>query len=82
MVKEVGFISSGLLLDSHVVGGAVIHQAEHCRVYGNERYRGCAEVTKKVVEVSGEGCWCSLQRRPLETVAISAARLIPRPLAI
>lgn len=82
MVKEVGSISSGPLLDSYVVGGAVIHQAEHCRVHGNERYRGCAEVTKRVVEVPCEGCWCSLQRRPLETVAISATRLIPRALAI
>lgn len=59
-----GSISSVLLLDSYVVDGAVIQQAKHCRVQG-ESYGGCAEVIKRVVEVPGEGCWCSLQRRPL-----------------
>lgn len=81
MAKEVGSISSVLLLDSYVVDGAVIHQAKHCRVQGDS-YESCAEVIKRVVEVPGEGCWCSLQRRPLETVVVSATWLILRALAI
>lgn len=54
MVREVGSISSVLLLDSYVVDGAVIHQAKQCRVQG-ESYGGCKEVFKRVVEVPL--CW-------------------------
>lgn len=67
-----------LLLDCYVVNGAVIHQAKRCRVHDNESYRDCAEVDKRVVELPSEGCWCSLQSRPLEIVVISATCLTLR----